>query len=170
MSMPNSAVFCLCATDTQAENVVSGLHAAGFSINDISILFPDKDFSHEKHTKAPEGATAGAGTGGVLGGTIGLLAGIGSLAIPGLGPLTEAGPVMAALSGAALGAAAGGIAGAIIGLNIPEYEAKRYVVASQDGKILISVHVENDQEKERAKRIFHDAEAQGIAHDREVAA
>src|SRR5581483_9283349 len=124
------AVFCITKSEAQATTVVDQLKAAGFSNNDISVLFPDKtgtkDFAHEQNTKAPEGAAAGAGTGGVLGGALGWLVGIGALAIPGLGPLVAAGPIMAALSGAAAGAAVGGLSGALIGMGIPEYEAKRY--------------------------------------------
>jgi hypothetical protein len=108
------AVFGIAQTESQAANIVDQLRAAGFSNNDISVLFPDKqgtkDFAHEQHTKAPEGAATGAGTGGVLGGVFGWLVGIGTLAIPGLGPFIAAGPIMAALSGAAAGAAIGGIA------------------------------------------------------------
>jgi hypothetical protein len=93
--------LCLVDTEAQADAVVEKLRSAGFSDNDISVLFPDKgstrDFAHKKETKMPEGATVGASTGGVVGGTIGLLAGIGALAIPGLGPFIAAGPIMAAL-------------------------------------------------------------------------
>jgi len=110
------AVFCLAQTEAQAIRIVDQLRAAGFSSNDISVLFPDttgtKDFAHEQHTKVPEGAATGAGTGGVLGGALGWLVGIGALAIPGLGPFIAAGPIMAALSGAAAGATLGGMTGA----------------------------------------------------------
>src|SRR5512144_3247971 len=126
----SKSVFCLADNEIQAEKIVEDLKATGFSNNDISALFPDKagtkDFAHEQHTKAPEGAATGAGTGGVLGGALGWLVGIGALAIPGLGPFIAAGPIMAALSGAAAGAALGGLTGALIGMGIPEYEAKRY--------------------------------------------
>ena len=130
-------------------------------------MFPDKatsrDFAHEKHTKAPEGATTGAGTGGLLGGALGWLAGIGTVAIPGIGPLIAAGPIVAALSGAAVGAAVGGIAGALIGMGIPEYEAKRYEGKVKAGNILISVHTESSDEVAQAKQIFKAAGAQDIA-------
>ena len=110
-----TSVFCIAASRTLADSIVSNLKNAGFSDNDISVLFPDKsstrDFAHEKNTKAPEGATVGAGAGGVVGGTLGLLAGIGMLAIPGVGPFIAAGPIMAALSGIAVGAAVGGVTG-----------------------------------------------------------
>src|SRR5436189_2291854 len=113
----SKSVFCLCATAGQAENIVDGLRVAGFSNNDISVLFPDKsgtkDFAHEQHTKAPEGAATGAGTGGALGGALGWLVGIGALAIPGVGPFIAAGPIVAALAGAGVGAAVGGLTGAL---------------------------------------------------------
>jgi uncharacterized membrane protein len=124
------AVFCIAKNIEQAEIIITNLKLAGFSNNDISVLFPDKsttkDFAHEKHTKAPEGAAIGGTVGLSAGAVVGLLAGIGALAIPGVGPLIAAGPIMGALSGAAVGAATGGLTGGLIGLGIPEYEAKRY--------------------------------------------
>src|SRR6187200_3465263 len=126
----NKAVIGLVSSETQADNIVGQLQRAGFSTNDVSVLFADKagtrDFAHEKNTKAPEGAVAGASAGGAVGGTLGLLAGIGALAIPGLGPFIAAGPIMAALSGAAAGATIGGVTGALVGLGFPEVEAKQY--------------------------------------------
>jgi len=168
----SKAVFCIAKNQTQAEAIVDQLKMAGFSYDDISVLFPDKqgskDFAHEHHTKAPEGAATGAGAGGVVGGTLGLLAGIGSLAIPGVGPFIAAGPIMAALSGAAVGAAVGGIAGALIGLGIPEYEAKRYEGKIRKGNILISVHTEDSNEAARVKEIFEQNNAEDIASTKEA--
>jgi len=163
--MGNKAVFGIASSHVQAQGVVRSLQNAGFSLNDISVLFPDKegtrDFAHEQHTKAPEGAATGAGTGGVLGGGVGWLVGIGALAIPGLGPFVAAGPIMAALSGAAIGATVGGISGALIGMGIPELEAKQYQDKIVAGNILLSVHTENSDEISRAKKIF---EAAKVAH------
>jgi hypothetical protein len=168
------AVFCLARTEAQAITIVNELKAAGFSHNDISVLFPDtsgtKDFAHDQQTKAPEGAATGAGTGGLLGGAFGWLVGIGALAIPGLGPFIAAGPIVAALSGAAAGAALGGITGALIGLGIPEYEAKRYEGRIKEGNILISVHTEDSTEVARAKAIFERAGAEDIADAAEARA
>ena len=165
--MSKKSVFCISNSRTQAAQIVDGLRGKGFSNDDISTLFPDKatsrDFAYEKHTKAPEVATTGAGTGGLLGGTLGWLVGIGSLAIPGVGPLIAAGPIVAALSGAAVGAAVGGIAGALIGMGIPEYEAKRYEGKVKAGNILLSVHTESSDEVAEAKEIFKAAGAQDIA-------
>jgi hypothetical protein len=166
------AVFCIATSQAQAEIIVDQLRAAGFSSNDISVLFPDKrgtqDFAHEQHTKAPEGAATGASTGGLLAGALGWLAGIGALAIPGAGPLIAAGPIMAALSAAAVGAAVGGIAGALVGMGIPEYEAKRYEGKIREGNILISVHTENAEEIARAKKICEEAGARDISYSREA--
>src|ERR1700690_749378 len=134
------AVFGIAKTESQAIRIADQLKAAGFSENDISVLFPDKtgtrDFAHEQHTKAPEGAATGAGGGALLGGALGWLVGIGSLAIPGLGPFIAAGPILAALAGVGVGGAVGGFTGALVGLGVPEYEAKRYEGLVKKGGIL----------------------------------
>jgi hypothetical protein len=165
--MAKTAVFCLAQDEAQASRIVGELKDAGFSNNDISVLLPDKEstreFAHEKNTKAPEGATTGALTGGTIGGVLGWLAGIGTLAIPGLGPLIAAGPIMAALSGAAVGGATGGLVGALIGMGIPEFEAKRYEARVKEGRILISVHSDNSDETKRAKEIFERNNAEAIS-------
>ena len=172
--MSKKSVFCIASSRAQADRIVVDLKDANFSSNDISVLFPDKDttrdFAHEKNTKAPEGAATGAGTGGVIGGALGWIAGIGALAIPGVGPFSAAGPIMAALSGAAIGAAAGGIAGGLIGLGIPELEAKRYEGKVKAGNLLISVHTENSEEISRAKSIFTTAGAEDICTTGEASA
>src|SRR6476620_2116803 len=168
----SKAVFCLSDSEVQAGNIVTELKSAGFSNNDISVLFPDKagtkDFAHEQHTKAPEGAATGAGTGGILGGGLGWLIGIGSLAIPGVGPFIAAGPIMAALAGAAVGAAAGGLTGALVGLGIPEYEAKQYEGKIREGNILISVHAEDGKDVDRAKDVFKREGAHDISYTGEA--
>ncbi len=164
--MAKKSVFCIASSVDQANQIVDRLKAAHFSNDDISVLLPDKgttrDFAHEKNTKAPEGAVAGAGTGGVIGGALGWVAGIGALAIPGVGPFIAAGPIIAALSAAAVGAAVGGIAGGLIGLGIPEIEARRFEGKVKAGNILISVHTEDSDEISRAKEIFSQSGAQDI--------
>jgi hypothetical protein len=162
-----TAIYCIAKTDVQADQIVTSLRTAGVKDRDISVLFPDKkgtkEFAHEHNTKAPEGAATGAGVGGVAGGVVGLLAGIGALAIPGVGPLIAAGPIMAALSGAAVGATVGGIAGGLIGLGIPEFEAKRYEERVKGGNILMSAHAENGDMTKRIKGIFKTAGAEDIS-------
>src|SRR5262245_54181188 len=156
--MAKKSVFCLARDEAHAAAIVEELKTAGFMQNDISVLLPDKtgtrDFAHEKGTKAPEGAVTGAGTGGLLGGALGWLAGIGAIAIPGVGPFIAAGPIMAALSGAAVGAAAGGLIGALVGMGIPEYQAKRYESKIRAGRVLLSVHTDDHDEVKRVKEIF----------------
>src|SRR5690349_19525224 len=102
------AVMCTVPSRDRAEAVVGQLQNAGFSNNDISVLFPNKsttrDFAYQQNTKAPEGVAAGAGAGAAIGGTLGVLAGIGALVIPGIGPFIAAGPLLAGLSGVAAGA------------------------------------------------------------------
>ena len=168
----SKAVFCIAKTESQAESIVAELKSSGFSNSDISALLPDKkgtrDFAHEKNTKAPEGATTGAGAGGLLGGTLGWLVGIGALAIPGVGPLIAAGPIVAALSGAAVGAAVGGVGGALVGMGIPELEAKQYEGKVRDGNILISVHTDDADEASRARDIFKRQTAESISSSGEA--
>lgn len=165
--MAAKAVFCIVNSDSKAEQIADDLRTAGFTGNDISVLFPDKqgtrDFAHEKNTKAPEGAATGALTGGAMGGALGWIVGIGALAIPGVGPFIAAGPIMAALGGAAIGAAGGGIAGSLIGLGIPELEAKQYETRVKGGNILLSVHTESSDELKKAKDIFKRRGAEDIA-------
>lgn len=165
--MSKTSLFGIVKTHSQAENIVEGLQNAGFPASEISVLLPDNegkhDIGHVKATKAPEGATTGGVAGGVTGGVLGLLAGIGALAIPGIGPFIAAGPIMAALSGAALGGATGGIVGGLIGLGIPEVEAKRYEDKLKNGNYLIAVHTDDGEQKDRAQEIFKNAGAEDIS-------
>src|SRR3982074_977518 len=174
MAGKNTAVFGIYSSYGQVESAVDALRAAGFRNTGISLLFPEnvgtKDFAAVKGTKAPEGATAGAGTGAVIGGTLGWLTGIGALAIPGLGPFIAAGPIMAALAGAGVGGAVGGITGALIGMGIPEYEAKRYEGRVKSGGILLSVHSDNSDWTKRAKEILEHTGAQDISSTGEASA
>jgi len=160
------AVMCIVPTNSEANSILTALQDAGFATSNISALFPDKnvtkDMGHEKHSKAPEGTATGAGAGALVGGALGLLAGIGALAIPGAGPFIAAGPIMAALSGAAVGTSVGGIAGGLIGLGIPEYEAKQYEGKIKEGNILLSVHTENNDEMKVAEDIMKANNAQDI--------
>lgn len=158
----SKSVFCLATDQNQAERIVQRLQGSGFTTGDISVLHTDS-MSDDEHsavraTKATEGVTKGATAGGLTGGAIGLLAGIGALAIPGLGAFIAAGPMMAALSGVALGATAGGVVGGLIGMGLPEDEARRYEEKVKRGHFLISAHAETSSQIKLAKQIF---EAEG---------
>ena len=162
-----ASVYCTAQTVEQADQIVDALKLAGFTSNDISALLPDKrttkDFAHEHNTKAPEGATTGGVAGLGVGAAIGWLAGIGAIAIPGVGPFIAAGPIMAALAGGAVGGAAGGVIGALVGMGIPEFEAKRYESKIKEGNILISVHTEDGKQRDTAKDIFKRLNADDIS-------
>jgi hypothetical protein len=167
MANKNTAVFGIYATPATAENGVDHLLTLGFANSAISVLLPDDEttraFAHEKKTKAPEGVTAGVATGGIIGGTLGLLAGVGALAIPGIGPLIAAGPILGALAGLGAGGAVGGIVGALVGMGIPEYEAKRYEGAVKDGGTLLSVHCDTPERVSLARTALRDTGARDIA-------
>src|SRR5216684_2536294 len=174
MTEKKTAVFGIYPNVEQAEHAVDTLVHEHFSNADISVLLPDtqgsKDFAHEKHTKAPEGTTTGVATGGTIGGALGLLAGIGALAIPGVGPFIAAGPIMGALAGIGVGGAVGGLIGALVGMGIPEYEAKRYEGRVREGGILLSVHCDNSDWVSRAKEILKRTGAQDVASTGEAGA
>jgi hypothetical protein len=167
MAMKNRAVSGIYPCRENAENGVDRLRSEGFRDEDISVLLQDnvgtKDLAHEKHTKAPEGTTTGVVAGGIVGGTIGLLASIGVLAIPGLGPLVVAGPIIAALTGVGSGGMLGGIIGALVGIGIPEYEAKRYEGRIKAGGILLSVHCDDAEWIAKAKTVLRNTGAEDIA-------
>jgi hypothetical protein len=174
MAGKNTAVFGIYPNTIAAESAVDQLVTAGFPNEDVSVLMSDvdstKDFAHEKATKAPEGTAVGVTTGGVVGGTLGLLAGLGALAIPGVGPLIAAGPIMGALAGLGVGGAVGGLVGALVGMGIPEYEAKRYEGRVKDGGILLSVHCDTSDEVKRAKEVLNNTGAEDIAASGEASA
>jgi len=167
MAGKNTAAFGIFATRADVERTVDALRGEGFRNTDISVLYPlnvgTKDLAHEEASKAPEGATTGGVTGAVLGGALGWLAGIGSLAIPGLGPFIAAGPILAALAGAGVGGAVGGVTGALVGFGIPEYEAKRYEGRVKDGGILLSVHCDNSEWTKKAKQILENMGAKDVS-------
>lgn len=170
--MASTAVFGIYPTYDAVDAAVGALKAAGFRNTDISVLLPknegNKDLAHVRATKAPEGASAGAGSGALLGGTLGWLVGIGALAVPGLGPLIAAGPIVAMLAGAGAGGALGGMTGALVGAGIPEYEAKRYEGRVRHGGILLSVHADDMQWSRKAKEILERTGAEDISSTSEV--
>ena len=141
------------------ESALEALRAAQFRNSDISAILPDRDrttrdLAHEINTKTPEGNAAGAGAGAAIGGVLGWLVGIGAIAIPGIGPLIAAGPVVAALAGAGAAGATGGLVGGLVGAGIPEIEAKRYAGRIRDGAYLISVHCDDKEWAKRAEEIL----------------
>jgi len=167
----NKSVFGIYLMRSEVESAVSALRDAGFSGSEISVLLPEtlssKDLVTDKGTKAPEGAAVGVGSGAAVGGALGWLVGVGALAIPGVGPVIAAGPIVATLAGIGVGGALGGFAGVLIGVGIPEYEAKRYEGRILKGGILVAVHCETAEEIKRAKEIMEITGAEDVASSTE---
>lgn len=146
----------------EAEAQIEKLKEIGLVSGEISFLMPDtsarKDFGLEKSSKAPEGAVAGGSAGALLGGALGWLAGIGSIVLPGAGTFIIAGPIIMALSGAAVGGTLLGVAGALAGMGIPEYEAKIFEGKVKEGKILLGVHTDNKELLKKSEEILRKAQ------------
>jgi hypothetical protein len=170
----NASVYCTTKTAAQAETIIDALKRASFSNTHFSVLLPDQratlDFAHEPNPKAPDGEATGGVAGLGVGAAVGWLAGIGALAIPGVGPLIAAGPIMAALGGAAVGTATGGVIGGLVGMGIPEFEAKRYDAKIREGNVLISVHTEDGEQRDVAREIFKRNDAEDISTGSEASA
>jgi len=166
------AVYGIYPFRRAVERAVEEFKTEGFRNSDISVLLSSEsgtdDFANENATKAPEAATAGGISGATIGGVMGWLAGIGTLAIPGVGPLIAAGPLMAALAGAGVGGVIGGVAGALIGLGIPEYEAALYEDRISNGGVLLAVHVDNAEWEDKAREIMKRTGAEEISKRSDV--
>jgi Protein of unknown function (DUF3341) len=165
--MAGHSIFGIYTNRQGVEAAVQALREADFRASDISILAPEnlgdiRDIGTVKTTKAPEGAAAGGGSGAVIGGVLGWLVGIGVLAIPGIGPLLAAGPIMVALAGVGVGATLGGVTGALVGFGVPEFEAKRYETRLGKGGILLSVHADNHEWITRGKAILEKTGAEEV--------
>jgi hypothetical protein len=168
----NYVVLGIFHSRNDLERGVTTLQNNGFRNADVSALMPSpeavRDLVHQAGTKAPEGATMGMAAGAVVGGTLGWLVGVGSLTIPGLGPLLAAGPLVSALAGIGAGSALGGLTGGLVGLGIPEYEAKRYEDQTRDGGILLTVHCDDEEWCRRAEHILAQCGASDISSTHEA--
>ncbi|MDP2329262.1 MAG: hypothetical protein Q8M19_01010 [Reyranella sp.] len=131
-------------TYAQARSAVAAIEDAGVPTSEVSLVA--NKYVGDEYTdvsKTSEGAGTGAGIGGAVGGGAGLLAGLGLLAIPGLGPVVAAGWLAALAVGAAAGAATGGLVGALIGAGISDDHANIYSESVRRGGTLVSVRVED---------------------------
>jgi hypothetical protein len=167
MACHEAAAFGIFANITNAEAAIDGLTMAGFSNQALSVLLSDKDEGRvpatENRISVSEGGTTGPGVAGIVGGALGLLAGIGVLALPGVGPLIAAGPIVASLAALGVGGAVGGFVGALVGMGIPEFEAKLYDVRVKDGGVLVAVHCESFEGISKAKDVLKAAGGEDIA-------
>ena len=162
----NQSVFGIYRRRSEVESAVNSFRDAGFSNSDVSVLLPENldlmEPATDKSTKAPTGAAVGAGSGVAIGGALGCLVGMGALAIPGIGPVIAAGPIVATLAGIGVGGALGGFAGVLIGVGIPEYEAKKYEGRLFKGAILVAVHCDSYDEIKRATEIMEISGAEDV--------
>jgi len=169
----NLVVLGIFRSESALDSAVNQLKQNGFRNADISALLPSenssKEFAVTNTPKTPEGASTGAVSGLALGGTLGWLVGVGSLAIPGLGALIAAGPIMGMLAGAGVGASVGGLTGALIGLGLPEYEANRFEGQIKNGGLLLSAHCDDSHWADRAEEIFKTAGAKDVSTTSEAA-
>ena len=170
----NTSVIGIYEDRTTISDALEVLHKAGYRAADISVLTSDnhgsKDFAHEKHTKAPAGAGVGAAVGAVVGAVLAWLDSNQVVAIAGLGPLVAAGPWLAALAGAGAGGALGWMVGLLAGARLPEYLAKRYAGRVRRGGILLSVHCDSQEWRNRAEKTLKDTGARDVSSASEASA
>ena len=148
------AVYCLAASEPEANSILTHLRNLGYSANEVSVLLKAKD---TKNISMKEDAVRGAEKGGLVGGALGVLAGFTVLSIPALGPLLAAGPILAGLGGAAVGGVVGGLAGgsgALTHIGIPKDVEPRLQEKLRHGAILIAVHSDDPIRLDTALRVF----------------
>ncbi len=160
------AVLGIYATRAGAEEGFRVLQASGFRSEDISVLYPEhfdsKEVAQAKSDNAQTGAVVGGGSGMLVGGTMGWLAGLVVLAIPGAGPFLVAGPLLGALAGAGVGGVVGEVAGALVGMGFSDVEAKQYESRIKKGEILLSVHSADKPSLAKAEAILRQTCAQDV--------
>jgi hypothetical protein len=132
-------------TFVQARAAVDAIEQAGVPSSDVSLIASRQPGAGHDDVEAVSDTAAGAGIGGVVGGSAGLLAGLGLLAIPGLGPVVAAGWLAATAVGTAAGVATGGLMGALFGAGVDEEQAALHAEAIRRGGTLVAVRVPDDQ-------------------------
>ena len=166
-----SAIFGLYDSRQAVERAVNVLKESGYRDKDIAVLSAEETSTiHKKHTKFPEGAALGGSIGSLVGATLGWLAGMNVLPMPGRKNFVAAGPIISLLAGSGIGGSIGWVAGALIGAGFPEYEAKRYQGLEKGGGILVSVHADSKDWKNRAMDILEQTGAHDIAVEPELKA
>jgi hypothetical protein len=146
-----------------AQRAAQDLIQAGFSRDKVSVVANDVSGEYGRQLGSDvavtetgvSGAGAGAGIGAALGGIGGLLVGLGALAIPGIGPIVAAGPLIAALVGAGVGAVTGGLVGALVDMGVPEEEAGYYAEGVRRGGALLTLRLEPNESEEQAMDIIN---------------
>jgi hypothetical protein len=164
------AVYCLASSEEQADAILTHLRNLGFSSSEVSIVLKSKE---TKNISVKEDVVRGAEKGGLVGGALGALAGLTALPFPVVGPILAAGPIVAALGGAAVGGVVGGLAGgsgALTRIGVPEDAAPRLEQMLQEGGILVVVHSKDPARLDRALRVFKSSGADEIYSSEDLAA
>lgn len=128
----------------KAERAADELANRGFKKDEISVVAKEEA---RQNRGREQNLTGGIATGGAIGGAAGLLAGVGALAIPGIGPIVAAGPIAATLAGAVTG----GLAGGLIDWGIPEDVGQRYEQRVKEGKVVAMVRTSDDKVNDAAE-------------------
>ena len=146
---------------SEAERAVHALHDAGFARDDLgwiaraSRLAPSGAAARAGRLETANAALEGATVGGALGGLAGLLIGFAALAVPGIGPIVVAGPLVSTLAGVGVGAAAGGIIDALMHVGVSRDEAHAHAAKVRAGGAIVTVTVDDEEEEQRAQEILH---------------
>jgi uncharacterized membrane protein len=152
-------------SQSKAREAIVLIKVYGLKNSEVSVLYSDnkgEPLLEEESILTSEEATTGTVAGATLGGILGCLAGIGTLAIPGVGPLIAAGPIMAALAGVGVGGMIGGISGCLVNMGISEGEAEYLVNRVNEGAVLVSVHTADEEMAERAFKVLQQSGAKDI--------
>lgn len=173
--MPFTTITLLDRIDA-VRSLVEDLHAAGFTTDAISVVFPHRalgegedvlppDLAQANH-QTTQGAAIGAVTGTALGTALAWLTGAGLISVPGLMPLLAAGPFLTIFTGLGLGASLGGIAGALVGMGVPDLDAKRFASSISDGRILVAVRSDAEDRARLAEEMMRHVGGQEVEHFR----
>jgi hypothetical protein len=176
MSSTQLSAIGIYPTATQAEVGVDMLIAKGFRSSGISVLLPEQPNNQPvppgaktlaqpipQTTKTGSASAVGATAGGALCGSLAILAGAGALAIPGVGPLIAAGPLMAGLAGLGIGGAVGGLTGALVGTGLSEDKAKRFLSHLGEGRTLLVVECDTPEEIANAEAVLKTSGAADVS-------
>ncbi len=166
------AVTAIMKTSTDLEHAVEALHSRGFRRSDVSVLMPvtngRQDLSFERETKVYKGAAFGGLFGAVMGIFFGILALKGILDLPDVAHVSDRAPWMVVAAAAGFGILLGGGIGSLIGLGIPEYVTRLAEKSIKGGTMLIAVHVDDSQWKQRAIDILKFYRARDIVSNRKI--
>jgi hypothetical protein len=165
-----NAIYCLAHSEEQADAILTHLRNLDFRSSEVSVLLKD---NVTKNISVKEDVVRGAEKGSLVGGALGALAGLTALTIPVVGSILAAGPILAAIGGAAVGGVVGGLAGgsgALTRIGVSGNAAPRLERMLNEGGILIVVHSKDPARRDTALRVFKSSGADEIYAPEDLAA